>query len=155
MDIKRIISLIDNLLPKDAIYKIKNDIDKLSQEQQEMVCEKIQTLAPTLPSPRVVFWFGSFAFGSLGVGRFMIGDKLLGFIRLSLCLLGWTTVMFISPLDDYDNKTAGFIYCIDLIVMIIWWIVDLFIVGKKLRQKNLDKILSIINEVANNNITKT
>ncbi|EKT0454159.1 TM2 domain-containing protein [Campylobacter jejuni] len=68
-----------------------------------------------LKSPALVFWVGTFLFGAFGVSRFMIGDRVLGIIYGLLWLVNW-----------------------------IWWIVDMFLVGKKLRKQNFEKIANII-----------
>ena len=83
--------------------------------------------------------------GNLGVARFMIGDMMLGFIRLGLTILGIFIGIFIE-LSSFNNNTeylefiSGFI----LLISWIWWIVDLFLVGKKLRKQNLEKIINIM-----------
>ncbi|ECP8588904.1 hypothetical protein FU405_03835 [Campylobacter coli] len=61
-----------------------------------------------LKSPALVFWVRTFLFGAFGVGRFMIGDWVLGLIRLGIT------------------------------------IVAMFLVGKKLRKQNFEKIANII-----------
>lgn len=84
-----------------------------------------------LKSPAFVFWVGSFLFGNCGVGRFMIGDKLLGGLRLGLVIL-W----IITDIAGMVVVAQGLGSC-----AMIWWIVDLFLTGKKLRKQNLDKVM--------------
>lgn len=40
-----------------------------------------------LKSPALVFWVGTFLFGPFGVERFMIGDMVLGFVRLAFVII--------------------------------------------------------------------
>lgn len=96
-----------------------------------------------------MFWVGSFLFGSFGVGRFMIGDMLLGGIRLALTIIMYA-LTFVGVVDMVDKEPYGEVsipYIISLVlsfVVFIWWIVDLFLTGKKLRNNNLNKIFQAI-----------
>lgn len=139
-DTNTIMMMVQDKLPKDMISlsNLRDRLDKLSDAKREELVQKLPML--NLKSPALVFWVGSFLFGHLGVGRFMIGDTLLGGIRLGLFIL-----YLMSGFFAFISVTAGItISSIAVIVMGIWWIVDLFITGKKLRKKNLDKILQAI-----------
>lgn len=139
-DTNTIMMMVQDKLPKDmtSLSNLRDRLDKLSDAKREELMQKLPML--NLKSPALVFWVGSFLFGSLGVGRFMIGDTLLGGIRLGLFILYLTSGFF-----AFISVTAGItISSIAVIAMWIWYIVDLFITGKKLRKKNLDKILLAI-----------
>ena len=93
-----------------------------------------------------MFWVGSFLFGGFGVGRFMIGDMLLGGLRLGLWVV-YVVLSTIGTVDMVESRELSITYIISLvlaIVMFVWWIVDLFLTGKKLRANNLNKILQAI-----------
>lgn len=139
-DTNTIMMLVQDKLPKDmtSLSNLRDRLDKLSDAKREELMQKLPTL--NLKSPALVFWVGSLLFGNFGVGRFMIGDTLLGGIRLGLFILYLTSGFF-----AFISVTAGItIGSIAVIAMWIWYIVDLFITGKKLRKKNLDKILLAI-----------
>jgi TM2 domain-containing membrane protein YozV len=68
-----------------------------------------------LKDPTIALLFSIFA-GGLGADRFYIGDIGLGIGKL---LVGWLTLG-------------------------IWWLVDLFLIMKATRQKNLEKISQVI-----------
>lgn len=139
-DTNTIMMMVQDKLPKDMISlsNLRDRLDKLSDAKREELVQKLPML--NLKSPALVFWVGSFLFGHLGVGRFMIGDTLLGGIRLGLFIL-----YLMSGFFAFISVTAGItISSIAVIAMGIWWIVDLLITGKKLRKKNLDKILQAI-----------
>lgn len=139
-DTNTIMMLVQDKLPKDmtSLSNLRDRLDKLSDAKREELMQKLPTL--NLKSPALVFWVGSFLFGHLGVGRFMIGDTLLGGIRLGLFIL------YCLGIGGYEMGSTFFsaIGAIAQIAMWIWYIVDLFITGKKLRKKNLDKILLAI-----------
>lgn len=140
MDSQIILSELRDKLPKDSesIQCLKEKLDKLDDKQRGDVFSKISLL--NLKSPKLVFWVGSFLFGSIGVGRFMIGDTLLGGIRLALVILS----IFFDIISDGTNPILhGLALWMNLAIW-IWWIVDLFIVGKKLRKQNLEKIMQIL-----------
>lgn len=88
-------------------------------------------------------------FGSFGVGRFMIGDMLLGGIRLVLTIIMYVLIS-VGTVDMVGKAPYGEVstlYIISLVlnlVVAIWWIVDLFLTGKKLRNNNLNKIFQVI-----------
>lgn len=139
-DTNTIMMMVQDKLPKDmtSLSNLRDRLDKLSDAKREELMQKLPML--NLKSPALVFWVGSFLFGNFGVGRFMIGDTLLGGIRLGLFIL-----YLMSGFFGFISVTAGItISSIAVIAMWIWYIVDLFITGKKLRKKNLDKILLAI-----------
>lgn len=143
MDTYSILSEIQDRLPRgemrnSALDEIKSRLDSLSDSQRSDVNFKIQAL--NLKNPALVFWVGSLLFGNFGVGRFMIGDIGLGIARLILPIMG--LLMMVSGFD-----AVMVIGTICYFGSIIWWFVDLFIVGKKLRMQNLRKVLLAIESV--------
>lgn len=163
MNLDAVLLNIQGKLPKDlmAITTLKEKFEKLSDDKKQEAISQISML--NLKSPAFVFWVGNFIFGNFGVARFMIGDKVLGFIRLVICILYIITFIssfslgmgeFSASLDEgYEasNSTiagAAFLGILStslFIIMNIWWLVDLFLVGKKLRRQNFDKIMQILN----------
>ena len=114
-------------LDEENQARMRELVYSISESQRYDLMCKLPTL--NLKNPALVFWVGSFVFGNLGVGRFMIGDTGLGVTRLMLFILG--TALGGNAIGEF---------CIS--VSMIWWIVDLFIVGKKIRLQNLRKILN-------------
>lgn len=131
MDAYDVLSAIQGKIPLDDEVqgRIKQMVFSMNKTQIYDFMVKLPTLR--LKSPALVFWVGSFAFGNLGIGRFMIGDYALGAIRLILFGVG----------ASMRGSTIGEA-CVS--ISMLWWIIDLFIVGKKLRMQNLHKILSAI-----------
>ncbi|WP_096018457.1 hypothetical protein [Campylobacter lanienae] len=131
MDFNSVLLIIQDKLPKDGVSSaiLKDKFESLSQDKQKDFISKLSQIK--LKSPAFVFWVGSFLLGNLGVARFMIGDMILGFIRLGLVILD----IFIEL--SFNNASI-------LLVIWIWWIVDLFLVGKKLRKQNLEKIINLM-----------
>lgn len=131
MDFNSVLLIIQNKLPKDGVSSaiLKDKFESLSQDKQKDFISKLSQIK--LKSPAFVFWVGNFLLGNLGVARFMIGDMILGFIRLGLVILD----IFIEL--SFNNASI-------LLVIWIWWIVDLFLVGKKLRKQNLEKTINLM-----------
>lgn len=131
MDFNSVLLIIQNKLPKDGASSVmlKDKFESLSQDKQKDFISKLSEIK--LKSPAFVFWVGNFLLGNFGVARFMIGDMMLGFIRLGLVILD----IFIEL--SFNNASI-------LLVIWIWWIVDLFLVGKKLRKQNLEKIINLM-----------
>lgn len=131
MDFNSVLLIIQDKLPKDGVSSaiLKDKFESLSQDKQKDFISKLSQIK--LKSPAFVFWVGNFLLGNLGVARFMIGDMILGFIRLGLVILD----IFIEL--SFNNASI-------LLVIWIWWIVDLFLVGKKLRKQNLEKIINLM-----------
>ncbi|WP_096023252.1 hypothetical protein [Campylobacter lanienae] len=130
MDFNSVLLIIQNKLPKDGVSSaiLKDKFESLSQDKQKDFISKLSQIK--LKSPAFVFWVGNFLLGNFGVARFMIGDMMLGFIRLGLVILD----IFIEL--SFNNASI-------LLVIWIWWVVDLFLVGKKLRKQNLEKIINL------------
>lgn len=149
MDTNSILLAVQEKLPKDIQSRqmLQDRLDKLSDSQRNELAQKLPLLK--LKSPALVFWVGSFLFGGFGVGRFMIGDMLLGGIRLALTIIMYVSI-FCGTVDMVDKAPYGevsILYVISLVlnlIVVIWWIVDLFLTGKKLRNNNLNKILQAI-----------
>ena len=136
MDTNSILLMLQDKLPKDIQSQqlLREKLDNLNDAQRDELVQKLPFL--NLKNPVLVFWVGSFLFGHFGVGRFMIGDTLLGGIRLGIYII----LMIMGALD----KKYSVIAILLLLVVWVWWIVDLFLTGKKLRKKNLNKILHAI-----------
>ena len=74
MDTNAIVMSLQDKLPKDSIstMTLRNELDKANATQKEEFAKNLPLL--DLKSPAKVFWLGSFLFGNLGVGRFMVGS---------------------------------------------------------------------------------
>lgn len=142
MDFNSILSSIGDKLPRDglAALALKEKFERLSEERKKDVLNQLPMLK--LKSPALVFWVGTFLLGSFGVGRFMIGDILLGFVRLAFVII---PIIFSIVANESLQNIASILMLINWIVnWTIWWIVDMFLVGKKLRKQNYEKIANII-----------
>ncbi|QWU80515.1 hypothetical protein DU474_02655 [Campylobacter novaezeelandiae] len=142
MDFNSLLLSIGDKLPKDGISAVtlKEKFERLNEDKQKQVATQLLTIK--LQSPALVFWVGTFFFGSLGVGRFMIGDMVLGFVRLGLVIASIILGIFVVIV----GVTGILLHIYNLLTYAvwIWWIVDMFLVGKKLRKQNFEKINKII-----------
>lgn len=144
MDFNTVLMSIGDKLPRDGVASVtlKDKFEKLSEESQKNAITQLSVL--NLKSPALVFWVGTFLLGAFGVGRFMIGDMVLGFARLVLTVLGIVVGIFYeSSMNDF----VGLLYGLLTLANWIWWIVDMFLVGKKLRKKNYEKINAVFDNL--------
>ncbi|MWV63178.1 hypothetical protein DCO58_00240 [Helicobacter saguini] len=150
MDSSAILMMLNDKLPKDnplIMQTLNNELKALNDKQLSEVMQKI-TIA-NLKSPTKVFWLGSFLFGNLGVGRFMIGDNIIGGVRLALLII---YVLLGGAVEAYQDDAhamlgASVLAIVFGLAVFIWWVADLFLVGKKLRNINLQKVQEIITSV--------
>ncbi len=146
MDTNLIINEIKGKLPKGkmgaaSIAEITNRLDSLSDKGRSDAFLRIQDA--NLKTPFIVD-ICNFFLGTLGVARFMIGDYLIGAIRLVVLVL-WAIV-------NGANDGSEAMQVIDISFAILvwgWWIIDLFLVLKKVRMQNLRKVLLAIDSVKN------
>lgn len=144
MDFNTVLMSIADKLPRDGVASVtlKDKFEKLSEESQKNAITQLSVL--NLKSPALVFWVGTFLLGALGVGRFMIGDMVLGFARLVLTILGIVVgIFYASSMNDFVGLLIGLL----TLANFIWWIVDMFLVGKKLRKKNYEKISAVFDNL--------
>ena len=134
MDTTSIMTILQDKLPKDpaSVMALREKLDKTSEAKKDELMKNLPFL--NLKSPALVFWVGAFLFGWIGLGRFMIGDKLHGGLRLGMLIL--CIIVDIAGMSVIARGLGSW--------FLIWQIVDLFFIGKKTRKKNLDKILQTI-----------
>ena len=142
MDTRLILDEIKGKLPRGKLGKatlaeLQNRLDSLNDSQRSEAFLRIQDAKLKTP---IIVDICNFVFGEFGVGRFMIGDKALGFARLALLIIGSIVAAMV------DKDSGGTIL---LIAMWIWWLVDCFLVPKKVRMQNLRKVLLAIDSVKN------
>ena len=161
MNASSVIAMLQDKLPKNhaQLKTLEDKINSFDETKINDMVSKIPQL--NLKSPAIVFWVGSFIFGVLGVNRFMIGQTALGLAKLTLFILyivfiflfakviisvdEWITPEEILYLTDLA-KTYSKIINIFEIIIIIWWVIDLFITDKSVRKQNLEKISKAIDE---------
>ena len=161
MNASSVIAMLQDKLPKNHA-QLKTLEDKLNSFDETKINDLVSKIPQlNLKSPTIVFWVGSFVFGVLGVNRFMIGQTALGLAKLALFILyivfifllakviisvnEWITPEKILHLMDLA-KTYSKIISIFEIIIIFWWIIDLFITDKSVRKQNLEKISKAIDE---------
>ncbi|WP_103644861.1 TM2 domain-containing protein [Campylobacter concisus] len=161
MNTSSVIAMLQDKLPKDftLLKMLENKLGTLDEKRLDELAQKIPIL--NLKSPIFVFWVGSFIFGALGVNRFMIGQTALGLAKLALFILYIVFIFLFSKViisvDEWITpeemlylmdlaKTYSKIINIFEIIIIIWWVIDLFITDKSVRKQNLEKISKAIDE---------
>ena len=161
MNTSSVIAMLQDKLPKNHA-QLKTLEDKLNSFDETKINDLVSKIPQlNLKSPTIVFWVGSFVFGVLGVTRFMTGQTALDLAKLALFILyivfiflfskviisvdEWITPEEILYLTDLA-KTYSKIINIFEIIIIIWWVIDLFITDKSVRKQNLEKISKEIDE---------
>ena len=143
MDTYLILEEIKGKMPRGKVGKatlaeLQSRLDSLNDSQRSEAFLRIQDAKLKTP---IIVDICNFFFGNFGVGRFMIGDIGLGIGRLvySLVALGASGIAD----DEESNMVANGL----LFFMWGWWLVDLFLVLKKVRMQNLRKVLLAIESV--------
>ena len=137
--------------------------DKVPPESNGLIREKLKKLDKialakfviALPSVKLfnvsmVFWVGSVILGVFGVGRFMIGDRLIGALKVTLMFFSYILLALSTALTHFVGYESfsvilmivGFV---GLLCVVIWWGIDIFLIVSKTRKENLNKILMLFN----------
>lgn len=134
MDTAILMESIRKYIPKDmgVQMRFQEKLESIGVEGRSKIASSLTTLG--LKNPSLIFWLGSFFLGNFGVGRFMAGHIGLGVARLVLFI-----VYLVASFMLGDGSILGLLV---LLLVWIWWIADLFLVGKKVREENLAKILT-------------
>lgn len=135
--------------------------DKIPNESLNLVRAKLKKLDKIglakivigLPALRLynvsmVFWVGSVILGLFGVGRFMIGDKLIGALKVTLLFLSYVLLAVSLALALFPNLSLIAIILmisgyVGLLIAAIWWGIDIFLISTKTKRVNLNKILAL------------
>ena len=93
-----------------------------------------------------VFWVGSVILGVFGVGRFMIGDKLIGALKLTLIIISYillaiSYIMALFPNLNIISIVLMIMGYVGLAIVTIWWGLDIFMITSKAKRANLNRIL--------------
>lgn len=128
-----------------VFIELKNRLDSLSDTQRNDVNFNIQS-SGAIRSALAMLILNALL-GTLGVARFMIGDWVLGLIRLAYQIIVFA---FVILAEDYGADST--IAVVSVFLMVgnwIWWGLDLYLVDKKVRMQNLRKVLLAIDSVKN------
>ena len=74
-------------IPSESLIIVKEKLKKLDKVGLAKFILKLP--AVKLHDINTVFWVGSVILGVFGVGRFMIGDKLIGALKLTLLIISY------------------------------------------------------------------
>lgn len=134
MDTAVLMESIRKYIPKDTGVQMRfqEKLESIGAEGRSKIASSLTMLG--LKNPSLIFWLGSFFLGNFGVGRFMAGHIGLGIARLVL-FIAYLAASFMLG----EDSILGLLV---LLLVWIWWIADLFLVGKKVREENLAKILT-------------
>lgn len=134
-------------IPDESIVLVKEKLKKLDKVGLAKIVIGLPLLK--LHNIQIVFWVGSIILGIFGVGRFMIGDRVVGAFKVSLLLISYALLMIsavLAHLSDLDLISlclliAGYV---GLLGVAIWWGLDIFLIMPKAKRANLNKVLHLL-----------
>lgn len=134
-------------IPNESITLVKEKLKKLDKVGLAKIVIGLPLLK--LHNVQIVFWVGSVILGIFGVGRFMIGDRIIGAFKVSLLLISYALLMISAVLTHLSGLAvislclliAGYV---GLIGVAIWWGLDMFLIMPKAKRANLNKILHLL-----------
>lgn len=134
-------------MPDESIVLVKEKLKKLDKVGLAKIVIGLPLLK--LHNIQIVFWVGSIILGIFGVGRFMIGDRVVGAFKVSLLLISYALLMIsavLAHLSDLDLISlclliAGYV---GLLGVAIWWGLDIFLIMPKAKRANLNKVLHLL-----------
>ncbi|TBR79881.1 hypothetical protein DU474_02680 [Campylobacter novaezeelandiae] len=138
---------IQDKINQEDLFNIRMKFEQLQNKKEilsNLVFLKLQDpIKPLIAS----IISGCLGLGFLALDRFMMKDYILGSLRLVLSL--FPCILFLILGTNYEQDTdlseIFFVFfCIFLICGIIWWGVDLFLVYKKIKKENYNKIMEFI-----------
>ena len=132
---------LQDKLPNDQmkLHALKERFDKMDEKGREDFLLKTNMLG--LCNPKMVFWVGGFLLGFFGVAWFMLKNMPLFIAKFSI----WAVMFLIGVIGTIADsvvldKISDFLF----IIVFIWFVVDLFIVGKRARELNYQKIMQAL-----------
>lgn len=138
MDSNMLLMSLQDKLPNDQmkLHALKERLDKMDEQGREDFLLKTNTLG--LCNPKMVFWVGAFLLGYWGVAWFMLKNIPLFIAKFSI----WAVMFLIGIIGIVaDSVVLDKISDLLFVVVLIWFVVDLFIVGKRAREFNYQKIM--------------
>lgn len=133
-------------IPNESFNIVRGKLKKLDKIGLAKIVIGLPALK--LHNVSMVFWVGSVILGLFGVGRFMIGDKLLGILKITLLFLSYILLAASLALALFPEYAAIAVYImiagyVGLLACTIWWGIDIFIISTKTKRVNLNKILML------------
>ncbi|EOB2175737.1 hypothetical protein ACIMK4_001567 [Campylobacter upsaliensis] len=126
-------------------------LENMPEEKQKRVlqallyCPLINPITPLIAS--IIAGFASA--GWLALDRFIVKDYFLAFLRVFVSFILCLICFFLGIYLEEEGEIIGSEIFLGftlffLIVGVVWWIVDLFLVYKKAKRQNYEKILNIM-----------
>ncbi|MDL2225957.1 TM2 domain-containing protein [Eubacteriales bacterium OttesenSCG-928-M02] len=132
------------LFPQDRILFMKEALENMAPARREECLLALQSISYQNPTMLTIM---AVILGRFGVDRFMLREIGMGMVKLvltlaSLVLVGVTTYyQTVDPLYYYYVMAQGMLSAQLIVsgIVSILWLVDIFKMGKKARQKNFEK----------------
>lgn len=156
MDTGAIMMKVAKYIPKDILSQnvLRDKLDKLDDKGRGEVSKKIDALIEAnkdgilsigfVVAMEVLFgWLGSSRYGILKQRNFIAYLRIILFVLLFV----WVFISHVAEdltgdafMVDLMDTIGGFV----LLVLVIFWVADWFLIGRSVRRYNLNKILSLM-----------
>lgn len=135
-------------IPSEGFTLVKEKLRKLDKVGLAKVVIGLPLVK--LYNVQMVFWVGSVILGVFGVGRFMIGDRVIGACKVSLLLLSYALLMIsavLAHLPEFGVIALSLLIAgyVGLVGVAVWWGLDMFLILPKAKRANLNKVLHLFN----------
>lgn len=125
------------LFPSPLILYIREQMLKMEDEKWG----KVSTVQFRNPTIAMLLSLGC---GVYGIDRFYLGNRLLGCLKL-LCTIILIAVIVVIDFMDTDNLFFVLFMLLLISIVILWYFIDIFLVTKKTKELNYNKLLTILN----------
>ena len=140
MNVDAVISAVKNYIPEDydSLKLLEERVGKLSDEERDNFVSKILPQLGLITSRQVLTTH--FFFGLFGYGRAIANDWVEAVIRLLALIFG--SLLFFGIVDLWFSADRARRFGRGLLIIVaICWLMDFYLLGKKVRTENLEKIL--------------
>lgn len=125
------------LFPSPLVAHIRDRMLRMEDEKWG----KVSTLQFRNPTIALLLALGC---GVVGADRFYLGDWLLGCLKL-LCYVILAVTVAVSGFMGVDNLLLALFMLWCVLIVLLWYFIDLFLVMKKTKELNYNKLSTILN----------
>ena len=125
------------LFPSPLVLYIREQMLKMEDEEWH----KVSTVQFRNPTVAMLLSLGC---GVYGADRFYLGDWLLGCLKLLSTIILVATIVVIDFMN-IDSWFAVLFMVLFIGIVVLWYFIDIFLVTKKTKELNYNKLLTHLN----------
>ncbi len=125
------------LFPSPLVLYIREQMLKMEDEEWR----KVSTVQFRNPTIAMLLSLGC---GVYGADRFYLGDWLLGCLKLLSTIILVATIVVIDFMN-IDSWFAVLFMVLFIGIVVLWYFIDIFLVTKKTKELNYNKLLTHLN----------